>query len=356
MENRNHFSRRIASQPPFGKIQTSYLNLSSNELQHPSFPQLFRRFLEQYALTTDFSHYPALEAGANMLETAIGAHQNSVVLTPGADLGIRAIIEAIGASNCLLAATPCYRAYQEYAAAFGLRFFGINLLRTSEDEFIAKMTNAIVTNAPCLVSIANPDGVTGRLWTHAAISEILIVCERCHSILILDEAYASFSAPSPMLFERPEHCVRLKTFSKSHGAAGIRLAYIEAAPEIARQIAKTRVSNGISSFAISYLNFILQEKAEFYRIVSDIILWRERAENTLRSLYPYWDVPRSHANFIFFDTHCGSTINKLGLRLDKQGIRIRLFSSESDFTTCARATIAEPAIMDRLIACIPREN
>lgn len=119
-----------------------------------------------------------------------------------------------------------------------------------------------------LVYIANPDNPTGTWQSPAAIGT-------CHSqistevLVLLDEAYADF-APEVAPFDPSDpHLVRLRTFSKGHGMAGIRIGYALCHEEHVRTLNKVRMHFGVSSVAQAGALASLQDSAHLERVVAE---------------------------------------------------------------------------------------
>lgn len=350
-----HASSGLVDQHPFRKASRgSIVNLSSNELLHPDFTRVYRSFLNQYRLRSDFSHYPSVSDGAVLLEKHLKLSRGSVALVPGADPGIRATLEALGASGRLVMPVPCYRAYLEYTHALGMKFHGVGVLLVSEEEFVNRMLSAIREHAPCLVAVANPDGFTGRAWSDRVMRDIAIACKEYDALLLIDEAYVAFRSDGGGSVGEgaQENVLTIRTLSKSHGAAGTRLAYLFGAEDLVAQVAKTRVSNGLSSIALAYMEYAVHEHLAFERLASEIVAWRNSFVNQLRERRPEWRVPSSHGNFAFFDTLESGVAETVHKKLATAGIRIRMFPEDAAFATSARITIACHETMARVLECI----
>ncbi|MGB8957066.1 MAG: aminotransferase class I/II-fold pyridoxal phosphate-dependent enzyme [Tumebacillaceae bacterium] len=101
-----------------------------------------------------------------------------------------------------------------------------------------------------MVYLANPDNPTGTWHTAGALSDFLCALPpRC--LLVLDEAYAEFAPEGvilPMCAE-DERIIRMRTFSKAHGMAGLRIGYAIAAKETIRAFDKIRLHFGVNLIA-----------------------------------------------------------------------------------------------------------
>ncbi|HKE14277.1 MAG TPA: histidinol-phosphate transaminase [Kofleriaceae bacterium] len=106
-----------------------------------------------------------------------------------------------------------------------------------------------------LVFVANPNNPTGSHLTRAELEEVL---ERApaRALVVVDEAYHEYAAGldpdypaiEPYRAERPA-VVALRTFSKIHGMAGLRIGYAICDRRAARRLDQTRRPFNVTSVA-----------------------------------------------------------------------------------------------------------
>ena len=84
-----------------------------------------------------------------------------------------------------------------------------------------------------LVYLANPDNPTGS-WLGADEQLRMIAALPPGAVLVLDEAYSDFAPPGtlPELDPEDPRVIRIRTFSKAHGMAGMRVGYAIAPAEL----------------------------------------------------------------------------------------------------------------------------
>lgn len=187
------------------------------------------------------------------LREALGAyhsaHRDNIVLGAGADdvlgLMVRAVIDPgdrvvmslggyptfafhVAASGGVLV-TPPYRDFRNDCAALG----------AAARESGARM-----------VYLCNPDNPTGS-WASADDQLRLLESLPEDCFLVLDEAYADFAPEGSLPRTDPEdpRLVRVRTFSKLFGMAGVRIGYGVAASEMVRATDKIRNHFGVSRIA-----------------------------------------------------------------------------------------------------------
>ncbi|MEL6375499.1 MAG: pyridoxal phosphate-dependent aminotransferase, partial [Pseudomonadota bacterium] len=101
-----------------------------------------------------------------------------------------------------------------------------------------------------LVYLANPDNPMGT-WHNAAAIERFIDALPASALLCLDEAYVDLAPhdTAPPLRTDDPRVIRLRTFSKAHGLAGLRIGYAIAEASVAASFNKVRNHFGVNRIA-----------------------------------------------------------------------------------------------------------
>ena len=108
---------------------------------------------------------------------------------------------------------------------------------------------AAITDRTELIFIANPNNPTGTFLSTAAIQRFLDRVPQ-HLVVCFDEAYYEFVDHPPDLLpfvREGRNVVLLRTFSKIHGLAGVRVGYGIARPELIEVLQKTREPFNVNS-------------------------------------------------------------------------------------------------------------
>ena len=108
-----------------------------------------------------------------------------------------------------------------------------------------------ITRKTRLIFIPNPNNPTGTLVSQHAI-ESFMSCVPGNIIVVFDEAYYEFldDPPDTLRFVREgRNVVVLRTFSKIHGLAGLRIGYAVARPDVIDVLHRTRQPFNVNSIA-----------------------------------------------------------------------------------------------------------
>jgi histidinol-phosphate aminotransferase len=201
----------------------------------------------------------------------------------------------------IIAAEPTYAELPNYArhAGASLKFVPVDKqLRHDLDAL-----HAAVSARTRAVYVCNPNNPTGTALPATRLkSFIAALPERVTTIV--DEAYMDFAdAPGVAsvtdLVRTDRRVVVLKTFSKLHGMAGIRVGYGIAHPDTASELAATRMSTA-NIFAMRAARASLGDHAFLTDCRRRIIASRRRITHELSRLGLGYAEPQG--NFVFFDT------------------------------------------------------
>ena len=205
---------------------------------------------------------------------------------------------------------------------------------------------------PCIVFLANPGNPTGEAVPDEWIRAVYEHTEAVGSVLIIDEAYGEYNRdPSDMtpyeLALGGERTICVKTLSKAYGLAGLRAGYGVGSAAMVLEVDKgrgpfvvTSVTSAAAAAAISSASSWLADT------IAETCVNRDRVRDSL--LHRGYRVPRSASNFIFIQLPV-EELSDTAMRLERCGVRVRPFQSESPRGDGLRATVAPWDQMQRLL-------
>jgi histidinol-phosphate aminotransferase len=233
--------------------------------------------------------------------------------------------------------------------------FGGQLLtvpyRADAEDPEALLLAARKAGAP-LVYLANPDNPMGS-WHRGKWVQEMIERLPGGAVLCLDEAYADFAPPDalPPLDPNEPRVIRMRTFSKAHGMAGVRVGYAIGHPELIAAFDRVRNHFGVGRIAQAGALAALADRAWLAEVVAQVAAGRERlgaiaAGNGLAAL-------ASATNFVAIDcgrdgAHARAVLQALAAR----GIFVRMpFVAPQD--RCIRVTVGRPEDLEAFAAALP---
>ncbi len=202
---------------------------------------------------------------------------------------------------------------------------------------------AAVTPRTRFVFVANPNNPTGTYNTHDEVEEFLITLP-ARVIPVMDEAYFEYASvrkdyPDSLdFFKAGRNLITLRTFSKIHGMAGLRLGYGVAAESIIETLDRVRPPFNVSVAAQAAGVAALTDKNQVRRSLKLVAAEKAKLEKALLALRVEW-VPSS-ANFLLINVAPlrGADVFENMLR---KGIIIRSMD-EYGFPNHVRVTIGLP--------------
>jgi histidinol-phosphate aminotransferase len=146
------------------------------------------------------------------------------------------------------------------ATSFGARM--IEVASPDYQQDLERMLEA-VTPRTRLIFIPNPNNPTGTLVSQREIDSFISrVPEQV--IVVFDEAYFEFldNPPDMLRFVREgRNVIVLRTFSKIHGLAGLRIGYALARPDVIDVLHRTRQPFNVNSIAQAGALAALEDEA-----------------------------------------------------------------------------------------------
>jgi histidinol-phosphate aminotransferase len=248
----------------------------------------------------------------------------------------------------IVAAEPTYLELPDYAATLGVSTKFVPVDARQQHDLAAM--HAAVNPRTRAVYLCNPNNPTGTAVSAAAIREFIAALPP-QVYAIVDEAYMDFTdAPGVGsvvdLIDGSRRVVVLRTFSKLHGMAGMRLGYAITRSDIATQL---------SAVCMSYPNIMvvrasqasLADKAFLADTRRRIIASRTRITERLSALGLKYAQPQG--NFVFFDT--GIPLARFSKSMEAHNILVgRLFPP---FANWCRVTIGTEADVGAFLGELP---
>ena len=323
-----------------------YVKLNTNENPYPPSPKVIDAI--KLAANDTLRLYPD-PSGDELRDTiacAFGLKRENVFIGNGSDELLAFCFPAFfePAGKPVLFADVTYSFYPVYAAFFNIPCRLIPV----DEEFNVPLEAYFQENGGII--IANPNAPTGKGVPLTALEKILAGNANC--VVILDEAYIDFGGASAVgLIGRYPNLLVIRTLSKSHSLAGLRVGFALGSQDLIEGI--IRVKDSINSYTVDRLaqagaREAVKDDAYFQETRSKIIKTRERVSENLKRLG--FRVIPSQANFVFIShpQHPGRDLFQ-GLR--EQGILVRYFDKPK-IDNFLRVSIGTDEEMDRFLEAV----
>ncbi|MDR1634410.1 MAG: histidinol-phosphate transaminase [Bifidobacteriaceae bacterium] len=195
---------------------------------------------------------------------------------------------------------PTYSMYPEYARGTFTAWKPGRL----EADFRLDVAHGIAhidRVTPTVVLLASPNNPTGTALPLDAIDAIARHVEG-QAVVVVDEAYAEFrraGQPSALrLLARHRHLAVSRTMSKAFAAAGLRLGYLAADPELIGYLRTVRLPYHLSAITQAAALAALDHAGLMLRGVAELRERRDRLAAALAAMG--FEVAESDANFVLF--------------------------------------------------------
>jgi histidinol-phosphate aminotransferase len=338
-----------AASLPAGK--PGLIRLDNNENPYGPSPAARRAILASIAEAPRYADV-TIATLTRQLAASEGVAESQIVIGAGSGelLKMLALMAmTVGAGGEIVAARPTYEELPVFAETLGQKVRWVAADAQHRHDLPA-MRQAL-TESTRLVYVCNPNNPTGTAVTRDAL-ETFIRSVPTECIVVVDEAYMDLAdqpgvATVAGLVRDVPNVIVLRTFSKTHGLAGLRIGYATAPPALAKRLAALSLtwpnSTGLAA-AIASLGdhaflrttraAIMGDRARMHAALDRMGL--QRAE--------------SQGNFVFFDT--GGPLTRFQERMLADGIKVgRRFDG---YDTWARVTIGVHGEVDRFLAALPR--
>ena len=203
-----------------------------------------------------------------------------------------------------------------------------------------------------MLYLANPDNPMGSHHPGRVIQDLLANLPP-ETLLVLDEAYVDLApaGTAPVIDPNTPNLIRLRTFSKAHGLAGLRVGYAITSAPLATAFDKVRNHFGLGRVAQAGALAALQDQNYLAEIRAKITVARDRLSGIARAngLIP---LP-SATNFISMDcTRDGDYARRVLAALLERGIFVRM-PGVAPLDRCIRVSLGDEAALAAFEAALP---
>ena len=318
-----------------GKSAPGAVKISSNEMPTPPSPAVLEavaRELEKINRYPDLTAAPLREA----LGERFGVGSDQVCVGTGSS----AILVAALSTVCQPGTRVVFpwRSFESYPIAVpsvGGEATPVALLSDGSHDLVG-MRQAITADTVAVI-LCSPNNPTGPALTFEEIASFVAAVPD-DVMIIVDEAYIDFATKPGVrsavpLIESHPNVVVMRTFSKAHALAGLRVGYAIGETEVIGAIQALLVPFGVNSLAQAGALASLKDAEAVDSGVARIVAERERIVPALRALG--YDIPDTQSNFYLLRGSVHGLVEasaRAGLivRPFREGVRVSVGSREQN--------------------------
>ena len=277
----------------------------------------------------DVHRYPEIQA--TDLHEAIAAFHGiapqQVLVTAGATELLCIIARALLAPG--LSAVTSAKSFIVYKLAAQVTEGRLIEVSTLDDGYDLEAISRTVDSNTRIIFVANPNNPTGTFITAEKMDAFVDGLPE-HILLVLDEAYGDyagyFAKKNGVVYSRAlnyiaqgRNVILLKTFSKAHGLAGLRVGYGIGPARLISLFTPLRTIFSISSVAQAAACAALRDSSHVQAAVDNNAKQAAFLQSELKNLG--LPVPRTWANFLYCEL--GSDAAVFATRLRERGIIVQ---------------------------------
>ena len=324
------------------------INQNENPFDAPA--EIKEEILRRFA-ARKWSRYPDFVPLSlhEKLATFADWKSDGVIAGNGSNELIQAVLMVtVGAGKRVLISEPTFTLYRQIATVLGGEVESVLLTPGSLTYDVRALLNAIEERQPDVTIICSPNNPTGCVIEDADLRQLL---DASRGLVVIDEAYHEFAHHStvPLLNEH-ENLIVLRTFSKAMAFAALRIGYLLAAPDVAREIRKAVLPYNLNAFSQTAAEIAIEHyDSELRPVVDRIIAERERLFAELSRKNGFAPVA-SKGNFMV--VRSATDPSRVFTDLLKHDILVRDVSSYPMLSDYFRVSVGTPEENDRLLSAL----
>ena len=279
------------------------INLGANENPYGISPKAKQAILDMTGESNRYQfNVPALESFPKKLGDYYQVTEDQLLLTPGSGDGLNLLARHFSKGN-MVTADITFGILPNTAKKIGTKVIEAPLTKEKTHDLPAML--AAINKDTALVYICNPANPTATILKPDALKNFCIEASK-KTVVLIDEAYLDFvDAPDnesmTALIENNPHVLVIKTFSKIHAMAGLRVGFMIGHPRLISQLQPDYFQNsrlGVSnlSMAAAMASLTDEEHKTYSKQKNEAVKNFTTGEMKKLGI----DFIPSHTNFIFY--------------------------------------------------------
>ncbi len=284
--------------------ESGLINLGANENPYGISPKAKEAIMQMIGEANRYQfNVNSLKTFTKQLAEYYGVTESHVLVTAGSGEGLALLARHFNKGN-IVTADPTFGILPSTAKKTGTKVIEVPLTPSKVHDLEAMLK--AINKETNLVYICNPANPTSTMVKPAAMKNFCIEATR-KTVVLIDEAYIDFlDAPDNesmiSLIEKNPNILVIRTFSKIHAMAGLRVGFIIGNPSLIEQIESNYFYS--SRMCVSNLSMVaalasLEDEEHRKQCKQKIGAARQYTFDELVNLR--YNVIPSYTNFIFFE-------------------------------------------------------
>ncbi len=273
-----------------------------------------------------------------------GLSGNACVLGAGSSELIDMVVRAfVAPGEEVVISVPTFSMYESRTRVCG----GVPILVPMDDslELDVPALLGAITERTKVVFLCTPNNPTGTSPDESALRRVL----RLGLPTVIDEAYVGFSSEfedadvgRTSLVEEFPNAIILRTFSKDHGLAGLRIGYALSSEPVARTLSRVKLPWNVSVVALAAAHAVLDDRGEIDRRRTAVRTERTRMAALFREM-PGLRVFEGEGNFVLLEvSETGASADVIVRSMLAESILIRSLASHHLKRGFVRVSVGSP--------------
>lgn len=293
---RTHVPRLHAYTPGFQPIGAGWIKLNTNESPYPPSPKVadaITRAVDDVGASLRLYPSPTSAPLRAQIADLHGLTADQVIIGNGSDDILNLLVRVFGGRETPTGFTlPSYSLYPVLVA---IQDGGVDMIEF--DRSMSLPVEQIAGSDARAFFLTSPNAPTGVGFSNTAIEEVL---QTFSGLLVIDEAYAPFAEEnSAELLGRYPNLVVVRTLSKAHALAGMRVGYALASAETIGLLDRVRDSYNVNKLSQVAAAAALGDPNYYDDVIGRIKKTRDQWLEAWRNRG--WFIYDSAANFLFVE-------------------------------------------------------
>ncbi len=300
--------------------------------------------------TNQYPGYAKEAALSSILTEHYGVSSNQLLITRGSDEALDFIMRLFlqPGLDSILQCPPTFAMYEFYARLQQGNIINVPLSPINFSYQLESICNNWEPNCK-LIFLCTPNNPTGSSLPIADIERLCLEFQN-KAMIVVDEAYIEFSSrqSAASLIAEFDNLIVLRTLSKAHGLAALRLGCILTQESCIKALLSIRAPYPLSEIVLDIAQQALRQTQWQQEAVAIIVSERQRFAEKLQEISYIEAIYPSEANFLLVGAKFALDIRNW---LQAKGIAVRAFTDPT-LQNFLRITIGHPEQNQELLAAL----